>query len=64
MAAKTQTFTINASMEVSASVEISAVDWDDALQQARKLGVTDFVRPTYGDVFDDYGNFELTAIIK
>ena len=61
---KAQSFTIFAKAEVTASIEIIAEDWDDALLKAKALNVPDFVTPVEGDVFDDWENFEITGMLK
>ena len=64
MVDKLQTFTIEARAEVSSSIEIEARDWDDALAKAKELNVPDFFKPTWGDVFNDWNNFEIIGMLK
>ena len=61
---KNQTFTIQAVANVRATIEIHAENWEDALQQAQKLGVPDFMQPTNGNVFEDWKGFEITGVFK
>lgn len=57
-------FTILAKMNIECELTIRAESWEEALKQAKDLKVPDFAHPKEGDCFNDFGEFELIAIIK
>lgn len=61
MPEKKQSFTVQAKLELTLSVDVRAKDMDEALAEAKKLGIGDFVT-VKSDLYDE--SIELTGIFR
>lgn len=61
MPEKKQSFTVQAKLELTLSVDVKAKDMDEALAEAKKLVIGDFVT-VKSDLYDE--SIELTGIFR